>query len=242
MTTSTVLLKIPLIGSVVWAAFAGVFCSPTPPPRAEEKKKYGKEDLVDWLVRRKISLSPPMAVLLAACETAIILARAFPSPPSDAILSFLIPRGTTAADQIAVTVPFLVGCTLVFAGAVLRLTCYRALGLNYNFQRSVREDHQLITTGPYAVVRHPAYTGYLIFVPGLLIAQLARGSWACESGILDGASGKAGAGIWIGYAFWVWFSIFKRCAIEDATLRREFGTQWVEWSKRTPARLFPGIY
>ncbi|KAI0666375.1 ICMT-domain-containing protein [Trametes maxima] len=242
MVTTTDLLKIPLLGSMVWAAFVGAFRSPTPPPRAEETKKYGKEDLGDWLTRRKISLSRPMSVLLAVCEAAVILARAFPSSASDAILSSLVPRGASAADRLSITVPFLIGCTLVFAGAGLRLACYRTLGLNYNFQRSVREDHQLITTGPYAFVRHPAYTGYLIFAPGLLTAQLGRGSWVWESGVLESALGRAGIGIWVGYAFCVWVSILKRCAAEDATLHREFGAQWEEWSKRTPARLFPGIY
>ena len=33
----------------------------------------------------------------------------------------------------------------------------------------MREDHELVTRGPYAVVRHPMYAGYLFVHIGILL-------------------------------------------------------------------------
>ncbi len=38
----------------------------------------------------------------------------------------------------------------------------------------MKENHELITSGPYALVRHPIYTGPLFAIVG---CALARGEW-----------------------------------------------------------------
>jgi protein-S-isoprenylcysteine O-methyltransferase Ste14 len=42
-----------------------------------------------------------------------------------------------------------------------------------------KEDHRIIDTGPYGVVRHPIYTGQII---GLLATGIAIGNWAAMLG------------------------------------------------------------
>jgi protein-S-isoprenylcysteine O-methyltransferase Ste14 len=44
-----------------------------------------------------------------------------------------------------------------------------------------KEDHRIIDTGPYGVVRHPIYTGQII---GLLATGIAIGNWAAMLGVI----------------------------------------------------------
>ena len=50
-------VKVPLMISMVIASFKGVYWSPTPPPRVEEKKKYGREDILDRLIRLRVPVA-----------------------------------------------------------------------------------------------------------------------------------------------------------------------------------------
>jgi protein-S-isoprenylcysteine O-methyltransferase Ste14 len=49
----------------------------------------------------------------------------------------------------------------------------RHLGKQWRYAAALREDHELITTGPYSVVRHPIYTSML----GMLLATGAAYTW-----------------------------------------------------------------
>lgn len=55
---------------------------------------------------------------------------------------------------------------LAFASALLTLAAVRALGKQWALAARLVASHELIRTGPYALVRHPIYTGML----GLLVA------------------------------------------------------------------------
>lgn len=48
------------------------------------------------------------------------------------------------------------------------------LGRNWSGAVSVKQDHELIRSGPYALVRHPIYSGLLLAVLGTVIAL---GQW-----------------------------------------------------------------
>lgn len=54
-------------------------------------------------------------------------------------------------------------------GIVLRLAAIRILGRFYSHRVVRQENHDVVTTGPYAVVRHPAYTGMVIAHAGLVV-------------------------------------------------------------------------
>jgi protein-S-isoprenylcysteine O-methyltransferase len=44
------------------------------------------------------------------------------------------------------------------------------IGRNWSPQIEIKEDHQLIGNGPYAVVRHPIYSGFMLATLGTAIA------------------------------------------------------------------------
>lgn len=69
----------------------------------------------------------------------------------------------------ALTVPML---TLMVGSIALARAALRRLGRQWRVQAVVTDDHELITDGPYRVVRHPVY---LAFFGMVLATILARG-------------------------------------------------------------------
>lgn len=55
---------------------------------------------------------------------------------------------------------------LVVCGALFALWARFYLGSNWSASVTVKRDHQLIQRGPYSVVRHPIYTGFLLALLG----------------------------------------------------------------------------
>lgn len=67
----------------------------------------------------------------------------------------------------------LLGCAVGGFGLVGLLLSYRALGRSHSPWTRPIEGARLVTTGPYALVRHPVYTSYVAIGLGL---ELATGS------------------------------------------------------------------
>jgi protein-S-isoprenylcysteine O-methyltransferase Ste14 len=63
-----------------------------------------------------------------------------------------------------------IGTVLAFAG--IALTCWARLVLAGNWVGGpfLRDEHKLVTTGPYRWVRHPMYSGFAVFHIGVLVA------------------------------------------------------------------------
>ena len=63
----------------------------------------------------------------------------------------------------------IVGAILTVAGILFAIGARLYLGRNWSGTVSVKENHELIRSGPYAIVRHPIYTGLLIALAGSAI-------------------------------------------------------------------------
>jgi protein-S-isoprenylcysteine O-methyltransferase Ste14 len=61
------------------------------------------------------------------------------------------------------------GLALVLFGLVFAVWARVQLGRNWSGAVTVKEDHQLIRRGPYAMVRHPIYTGLLLGILGMAL-------------------------------------------------------------------------
>ena len=85
----------------------------------------------------------------------------------------------------------------------------------------ISKNDELATTGPYALVRHPLYSGNILVVSAF--ALMAGRWWALPLAL-----------------FFFWFYYPPTIGYEDAKLRRLFGERWQNWAARTPA-LMPGL-
>jgi len=59
------------------------------------------------------------------------------------------------------------GCGVI--GAVLPWGAVRHLGRQFRVHAGLYEDHQLVTTGPYGIVRHPIYSSMLAMLASTLL-------------------------------------------------------------------------
>src|SRR5882762_4123456 len=113
-------------------------------------------------------------------EVAVIVAAAYPSSSlSQLVLTNLVrdKNPQQAASHIRVTPVFLIGWFFAVIGGSIRLWCYRTLARLFTFELTIRNDHKLVTSGPYSYARHPSYTALIMAVLGYSYCHLTRGSW-----------------------------------------------------------------
>ncbi|KAI0780934.1 ICMT-domain-containing protein [Trametes elegans] len=220
---------------------------PRPPPPQKEQEKFGRADYLSATTRIQLKLAAGLRAALGGpdiVEAITILAAHISSPLARRLLAILIPlkhpSSATAALRIAPL--FLAGSALTILGGLGRVYCHRTLGRFFTWQVSVQDDHRLVTTGPYSVVRHPSYTAYAVLAIGKTLALLSRGSFLVESGVLDRWWGKAAAAVAFGYYAYIAVALLGRTGKEDDVLAREFGDEWRVWARRTPYRLIPSVY
>jgi protein-S-isoprenylcysteine O-methyltransferase Ste14 len=86
------------------------------------------------------------------------------------------------------------GLAVDLAGIALAIWARLTLGSNWSGLITVKADHELIRTGPYALVRHPIYTGLLAASVGtaLTIGRVAAylGAASCLVAILMRVHGE----------------------------------------------------
>lgn len=237
------------VGLLLSAAICNhiTFTSPQPTPSSDELVKIREvspiEQLFGRIVRSITATTKYIGWAGTLSESAVILASSYPSHPlSKRIFDTLVWGPLNATNQIRIAPVFLAGCGVLAFSAFVRLQCYRALGRHFTFELSLKRDHQLVTAGPYSIVRHPSYTAIMATVVGLTLCHASEGSWVRESGVLDTTGGKLAAYGWLVMAVYSTVSLVARTIQEDKLLKKQFGEQWTVWAKNVPYRLFPGIF
>lgn len=96
------------------------------------------------------------------------------------VLVVILPRRHGLAHLFAPigrTLPFQAGIAAQWAGVVLCLLGFGFafwarvhIGRNWGMPMSLRQDHELVTSGPYAYVRHPIYAGLMLAGIGSALA------------------------------------------------------------------------
>ncbi|KAG2359966.1 hypothetical protein BDR07DRAFT_1413799 [Suillus spraguei] len=136
----------------------------------------------------------------------------------------------------------LAGSLFVMAGGMLRFYCMLTLGKFWSFPLSVRKEHRIVTNGPYSIVRHPSYTGFLFQYIGVVIMHGSEGSWMRQSGILQLPYIKElSATVFLMFTTAA-FMVVNRSSVEDKMLQRALGEDWENWAKKVKYRLIPGVY
>ncbi|KAG2111356.1 hypothetical protein DEU56DRAFT_749640 [Suillus clintonianus] len=237
------LLKIPFI----IAPAIGIHCSarsPSQPPSSEEKvvPSTTLEFFSRWVFERR-GLDFIKGSIWAASSAevaAILVTHVDPSHiPEYGARAVLLLR---ALHPTPITPVFLTGSLAVTIGGLFRLYCSSTLGKQWSFPLSIRKEHRLITSGPYSVVRHPSYTGYLLQYVGIIAMYVSKGSWMRESGVLQVPIVKVLAGVCFFLLTAFAGTAIQRPPTEDKMLQRALGEEWENWARRVKYRLIPGIY
>jgi protein-S-isoprenylcysteine O-methyltransferase Ste14 len=147
-----------------------------------------------------------------------------------------------SVESPAVTAIFLLGWVATLSSGVLRDYCYKTLGRMFTYEITLRDGHQLVTTGPYGYVRHPSYSGVVLGVVGTLLMAFGPGTWFWSAGVYQTVFGAVYALLWTAMELFVLYSILARAPIEDALLKKQFGKEWEEWAARVQYRVIPGIF
>ena len=88
------------------------------------------------------------------------------------VVVILLIRGNAFRGNAAVHNPWLegVGLALFVLGVALAVWARVYIGANWGTPMSQKEDPELVTTGPYARVRHPIYSGIILAMIGTAVA------------------------------------------------------------------------
>ncbi len=131
------------------------------------------------------------------------------------------------SDRLGIAVlPFddilrFVGLALFVSGFSLMSWAEAALGRQFSIQVTLQAGHQLVTSGPYRWLRHPRYSGILLYNLGVALVF--------HSGLT--------------LIFWLALAVVLMWRIHDEEdlLAQEFGSGWQAYKRKT-WRLAPFIY
>ncbi|HEY5020018.1 MAG TPA: isoprenylcysteine carboxylmethyltransferase family protein [Steroidobacteraceae bacterium] len=113
------------------------------------------------------------------------------------------------------TANFWIGALLTAIGVAFSCWARAHLGRNWSATVTVKQDHELIRSGPYALVRHPIYTGMLL---GLLGTAIAIGQWRGVLALL------------IAFA-----ALWRKLRLEERWMSETFGDSYQRYRAHTAA-------
>ena len=117
---------------------------------------------------------------------------------------------------------FIIGSVLVIIGLIIRVTSIRALKQQFTYRVTKIEDHELIESGLYKIIRHPGYLGQLIIFIGI---STSLSNWLSILLMI--------VPVLLGY--------LNRIVVEEKFMIEQMGQKYIDYQKRTK-RLIPFIY
>ncbi len=156
--------------------------------------------------RQEPNLARLFHLTLMILASVLLFTNVFPAP----FLQSRIVPDSTASD--------LAGLTLTLAGCFLAVWARVFLGGNWSALVTLKKDHTLIRSGPYAFVRHPIYSGLLLGMLGTAIA-----------------SGEVRGFLAVALALFAWLG---KSQVEEQFMTDQFGAEYREYQHRVK-RLIP---
>lgn len=114
-----------------------------------------------------------------------------------------------------------VGLALTLGGIAFAIWARLLLGTNWSSTVTLKENHQLVRSGPYAIVRHPIYSGLLLAILGTAIA------WGEVRGLLALILAIIG-----------WRLKFR---VEESFMMGQFGSEYAQYKREVKA-LIPFVW
>lgn len=181
---------------ICWFAFAGIFFFRKKPPSAPDKERDGGSII---------------GVVLQALSYGIVW-----GVHRKAFTPFV------SGSQMIAVAAGLMAVVAAVGSVILIMAAVNTLGKEWSVTARLVEGHQLATSGVYAYVRHPIYTGML----GMLLATgMAYSNWVALVAAL--------------VIFLIGTMI--RVRSEERLLRKAFGQKFDDYAQRVSA-IVPGLY
>jgi protein-S-isoprenylcysteine O-methyltransferase Ste14 len=136
---------------------------------------------------------------------------------SAGLVMFVVAPVTLIAGRLWVNPPLLAWGMLVVIAAGMALCWWARLHLGGLWSANVthKQEHRIVETGPYRLMRHPIYTGFIMIYVGVAIL--------CATGLALAAVVVITVGLWL------------KARLEEQFLFEEFGpTVYGTYKARTP--------
>jgi len=117
---------------------------------------------------------------------------------------------------------FVIGSVLALTGLIIRMTSILQLKQQFTYTVTKIENHKLIETGLYRIIRHPGYLGQLIIFLGI---SVCLSNWLSILLMI--------IPVLLGY--------LNRINVEERFMVEQMGQIYLDYQKRTK-RLIPMIY
>ena len=113
------------------------------------------------------------------------------------------------------------GLILTVMGIAFAIWARVHLGRNWSGTVTIKQDHRLIRTGPYAIVRHPIYAGLVLAMLGTAFA-----------------TGEVGGLVAVGLAL---IAMILKFRLEEGFMKEQFGSEYEQYKKNVKA-LIPFVW
>lgn len=175
-------------------------------------------------------------IALALHQAVVALSLSHTLPISDEVLLSACPTPQYLDPQLfAWNTALVASLALLYVGSYVRFTAYAQLGSNFTYR--IAKPDQLVTSGQYAYVRHPSYTGlFTVLLAANLLFFRQRGLVSCWLPIFDEnlVTDPKYTYLVPALAIGIPFTLFlKRVVDEEVMMEKEFGQQWRDYRART---------
>jgi len=158
---------------------------------------------------RLASADPTFAVLIGCLVAAVIAAE-------------VLGRDGRLPWPGGLAWPAVAGIALITAGIGLRAWSITTLGRFFQYQITIQPSHQVVTSGPYRYLRHPAYTAIALILAGIALA--CDDVWSLAAAAALGGTGLA-----------------VRIRAEERQLTQALGADYQHFAA-SRKRLVPGVW
>jgi protein-S-isoprenylcysteine O-methyltransferase Ste14 len=127
-----------------------------------------------------------------------------------------LPGGSLGQRFLPATPLFaLIGIAAVAAGLAVSIWARLRLGGNWSATVTLKQEHELVRSGPYRFVRHPIYAGLLLALAG---SAIVRGEWRGVLAVL------------IAFA-----ALWRKLTLEERWLEETFGEAYARYRAEVAA-------
>jgi protein-S-isoprenylcysteine O-methyltransferase len=125
-------------------------------------------------------------------------------------------------DSVSWNTTTSIALVLIIAGLFIRTWAVYTLGKFFTWHIVTRADQTIITTGPYAYIRHPGYSGaFLTYASAAIFLH----SWY----------------MFVPSAIILWLAFVRRIRHEEDELKQKLGEPYVNYCLKVK-RLIPGVW